>query len=97
MGLLLTNKKIKKMVGENKIFEKQFLRGELEVELVPQGTWRKEFGQEELASLDSIRRLAWVHGLQRAKSTDYLMAERIFLKKELLGILPSSRHGKVNR
>ena len=25
-------------VGENKIFEKQFLSGELEVELVPQGT-----------------------------------------------------------
>lgn len=35
MGLMLTNKKIKKMVGENKIFEKQFLSGELEVELVP--------------------------------------------------------------
>lgn len=42
MGLLLTNKQIKKMVanyvGKNKIFDKQFLSGELEVELVPQGT-----------------------------------------------------------
>lgn len=42
LGLLLANKQIKKMVssyvGENKIFEKQFLNGELEVELVPQGT-----------------------------------------------------------
>ncbi len=42
LGLLLSNKQIKKMissyVGENKIFEKQFLSGELEVELVPQGT-----------------------------------------------------------
>jgi 3-oxoacid CoA-transferase subunit A len=42
LGLLLANKQIKKMissyVGENKIFEKQFLSGELEVELVPQGT-----------------------------------------------------------
>lgn len=42
LGLLLANKQIKKMissyVGENKIFEQQFLSRELEVELVPQGT-----------------------------------------------------------
>lgn len=42
LGLLLASKQIKKMVssyvGENKIFEQQFLSGELEVELVPQGT-----------------------------------------------------------
>ncbi|MDG5470709.1 CoA transferase subunit A [Jeotgalibacillus sp. ET6] len=42
LGLLLHNKQIKKMigsyVGENKEFERQVLSGELEVELVPQGT-----------------------------------------------------------
>ncbi|MFT9818360.1 CoA transferase subunit A [Lysinibacillus sp. NPDC056185] len=42
LGLLLANKQIKRMiasyVGENKIFEQQFLSGELEVELTPQGT-----------------------------------------------------------
>lgn len=42
LGLLLANRQIKKMVssyvGENKIFEQQFLSGELEVDLVPQGT-----------------------------------------------------------
>lgn len=42
LGLLLANKQIKKMVasyvGENKTFEQQFLSGELEVDLVPQGT-----------------------------------------------------------
>lgn len=42
LGLLLQTKQIKKMVssyvGENKTFEKQFLSGELEVDLVPQGT-----------------------------------------------------------
>lgn len=42
LGLLLANRQIKKMissyVGENKTFEAQFLSGELEVELVPQGT-----------------------------------------------------------
>ncbi len=42
LGLLLRNHQIKKMVssyvGENKTFEHQLLSGELEVELVPQGT-----------------------------------------------------------
>jgi 3-oxoacid CoA-transferase subunit A len=43
LGLLLQTKQIKKMistyVGENETFERQFLNGELEVELVPQGTF----------------------------------------------------------
>jgi 3-oxoacid CoA-transferase subunit A len=42
LGLLLQNRQIKKMissyVGENAEFERQMLSGELEVELVPQGT-----------------------------------------------------------
>jgi 3-oxoacid CoA-transferase subunit A len=42
LGILLENRQIRKMissyVGENKGFERQFLSGELEVELVPQGT-----------------------------------------------------------
>ncbi|WP_078596703.1 CoA transferase subunit A [Evansella clarkii] len=42
LGLLLKDRQIKKMVGsyvgENKEFERQVLSGELEVELIPQGT-----------------------------------------------------------
>lgn len=42
LGRLLKNRQIKKMigsyVGENKEFERQVLAGELEVELIPQGT-----------------------------------------------------------
>src|SRR6186997_1398447 len=42
IGLLLQNKQVKKMiasyVGENSEFERQLLSGELEVELIPQGT-----------------------------------------------------------
>ncbi|MBW7952903.1 MAG: CoA transferase subunit A, partial [Chitinophagaceae bacterium] len=42
LGLLLKTKQIKKMissyVGENAEFERQLLQGELEVDLVPQGT-----------------------------------------------------------
>ncbi|GGK82374.1 CoA transferase subunit A [Amphritea balenae] len=42
LGVLLVDRQIKKMissyVGENALFEKQLLAGELEVELTPQGT-----------------------------------------------------------
>jgi 3-oxoacid CoA-transferase subunit A len=42
-GVLLRARQVKKMistyVGENKEFERQFLSGEIEVELVPQGTF----------------------------------------------------------
>lgn len=42
IGLMLQQKQVKKMissyVGENKEFERQLLSGELEVELIPQGT-----------------------------------------------------------
>jgi 3-oxoacid CoA-transferase subunit A len=43
IGVLLRSRQVRKMistyVGENKEFERQYLTGELEVELVPQGTF----------------------------------------------------------
>src|SRR5919205_2016202 len=43
IGILLRARQVRKMVstyvGENKEFERQFLTGELDVELVPQGTF----------------------------------------------------------
>lgn len=43
LGLLLQTRQIRKMistyVGENAIFEQQYLKGELEIEFVPQGTF----------------------------------------------------------
>jgi len=43
IGVLLKSRQVRKMiatyVGENKEFERQFLTGELDVELVPQGTF----------------------------------------------------------
>jgi len=43
VGMLLRSRQVRKMiatyVGENKEFERQFLSGEIEVELVPQGTF----------------------------------------------------------
>jgi 3-oxoacid CoA-transferase subunit A len=42
LGILLENRQVRKMVssyvGENRLFEQQYLSGELEVEFVPQGT-----------------------------------------------------------
>jgi 3-oxoacid CoA-transferase subunit A len=43
LGLLLESRQIRKVVGsyvgENELFERQFLSGEIEVELIPQGTF----------------------------------------------------------
>jgi 3-oxoacid CoA-transferase subunit A len=43
IGILLRSRQVRKMiatyVGENKEFERQFLAGEIEVELIPQGTF----------------------------------------------------------
>src|SRR4051812_43102980 len=43
IGVLLKSRQVRKMiatyVGENREFERQFLAGELDVELVPQGTF----------------------------------------------------------
>src|SRR5678816_3645272 len=43
IGILLKSRQVRKMistyVGENKEFERQYLSGELEVDLVPQGTF----------------------------------------------------------
>src|SRR5262245_15582092 len=43
IGILMKARQIRKMVGtyvgENKEFERQYLSGELEVELIPQGTF----------------------------------------------------------
>src|SRR3989442_6385514 len=57
IGILLRTRQVRKMistyVGENKEFERQFLTGELEVELVPQGT----FAERIRAGRARIRRV----------------------------------------
>jgi 3-oxoacid CoA-transferase/3-oxoacid CoA-transferase subunit A len=46
IGILLASRQVRKMVstyvGENKLFERQFLDGTLEVELIPQGTFAEK-------------------------------------------------------
>jgi acyl CoA:acetate/3-ketoacid CoA transferase alpha subunit len=57
LGLLLQTKQIRKMissyVGENDEFERQMLSGELEVELIPQGTLAERCRAVVRASLRS--------------------------------------------
>ena len=55
LGLLLKQRAIKRMVasyvGENAEFERQYLNGELEVELVPQGTLAERTSPRERTPL----------------------------------------------
>jgi len=59
LGLLLRTRQIAKMVstyvGENENFERQFLTGELEVELVPQARSRSDSARAAPASRPSSR------------------------------------------
>ena len=61
-GLLLAQHRIRRMiasyVGENKEFARQYLAGEVEVELTPQGGSPSGCGPEAAASLPSTPRLA---------------------------------------
>ena len=55
LGLLLQTRQIKKMmssyVGENAEFERQLLKGELEVDLIPQGTLATRIHMRRLRSI----------------------------------------------
>jgi 3-oxoacid CoA-transferase len=63
LGLLLQTRQIKKMissyVGENATFEKQFLDGELELELTPQGTLAEKYVLESSLTADLAIIKAW--------------------------------------
>ncbi len=58
LGLLLQSKQIKRMiasyVGENAEFERQYLQGELEVELTPQGTLAERIRYAELGKVNFV-------------------------------------------
>lgn len=84
LGLLLANRQIKKMVssyvGENKIFETQFLNGELEVELVPQGSLAERIRAGGAGSPAFIQPQGLELLLQKGKNIRYLMGKPIFWK-----------------
>jgi 3-oxoacid CoA-transferase subunit B len=59
IGVLIENRQVRKMistyVGENRTFERQFLSGELEVELVPQGTFSERIRRPSSRPASSSR------------------------------------------
>ena len=83
LGLLLEQRQIQKMiasyVGENALFEKQLLDGELEVELTPQGTLAPLF----IPPLDTVLRS------QREKRLRSSTAGNTSLSAPLLATLQS--------
>ena len=90
LGLLLETKQIKKAissyVGENKLFEKQYLSGEIELEFNPRGTLAKELGLEVQEFLLFLLQLVWVRWFQKIKKQRFLIIESILWKQDLLQI-----------
>uniref|UniRef100_T1JNH0 Succinyl-CoA:3-ketoacid-coenzyme A transferase n=1 Tax=Strigamia maritima TaxID=126957 RepID=T1JNH0_STRMM len=75
LGLLLKTKQIKRMissyVGENAEFERQYLSGELEVELTPQGTLAEKIRAGGAAIASTQRETRMFNGI------NYIMEEAI--------------------
>ena len=82
LGLLLHTRQIKKMiasyVGENDEFERQMLSGELEVELIPQGTLAERCRAAGAVCLPSTRRPVTVQKWPKARKYAFSMTSLIF-------------------
>ena len=82
LGLLLQEKQIKKMissyVGENDEFERQMLSGELDVELIPQGTLAERCRAAQAGFPAIIHRLVTELKLPKAKRPENLMERCMF-------------------
>ena len=98
LGILLVDRQIKKMissyVGENALFEKQLLAGELEVELTPQGTLAEKMRAGGAGILRSTPQQAMAHRWVMAKKYANLTVATILWKNPLPATLPLSKVGK---
>lgn len=105
LGVLLESKQVKKMiasyVGENKEFERQFLAGELEVELTPQGTLAEKlraggagipafFTQTGIGTL-----IAEGKEIREFHGKPYLMEEAIFADVALVKAYKADKAGNL--
>ena len=102
LGLLLQGKQIKKMissyVGENDEFERQMLSGELEVDLIPQGSLAERCraggaGVPAFFTPAGYGTERWL----REKKSENLTENLIFLNRRLQRTLPLLRHGRATR
>lgn len=91
LGLLLQTKQVKKMiasyVGENKTFEKQFLNGELEVELNPQGTLAERIRAGGAGIPAFYTKTAYGTDLAKGKETREFDGEHYVMERGIFGDL----------
>jgi 3-oxoacid CoA-transferase subunit A len=105
LGLLLATRQIKKMVssyvGENKIFEKQLLSGELEVELNPQGTLAERLRAGGVGVPGFYTPTAYGTQLAEGKETREFNGRRVVLEQAITGdfalvkAFRADRHGNL--
>jgi 3-oxoacid CoA-transferase subunit A len=105
LGLLLATRQIKKMVssyvGENKIFEKQLLSGELEVELNPQGTLAERLRAGGVGVPAFYTPTAYGTQLAEGKETREFNGRRVVLERAITGdfalikAFRADRHGNL--
>jgi len=105
LGLLLQTRQIKKMiasyVGENAIFEQQFLNGELELELTPQGTLAEKLRAGGAGIPAFYTRTAFGTVLAEGKPTanynglDYVLEESIVTDLALVKAWRADKKGNL--
>lgn len=105
LGRLLAARQIKKMVssyvGENKAFEKQFLSGELEVELNPQGTLAERLRAGGTGVPAFYTPTAYGTQLAEGKETREFDGRRVVLERAITGnfalvkAFKADRHGNL--
>jgi 3-oxoacid CoA-transferase len=105
LGLLLQTRQIKKMiasyVGENAIFEQQFLSGELELELTPQGTLAEKLRAGGAGIPAFYTRTAYGTLLAEGKPTanynglDYVLEESIVTDLALVKAWRADKSGNL--
>ena len=99
LGLLLQKHQIKKMissyVGENEEFERQMLSGELEVELIPQGTLLNDVELHSLGYPAFFTPAGYGTEVAEGKRQEILMGKCMSWNTHLKQILPLLKHGKA--
>jgi 3-oxoacid CoA-transferase subunit A len=105
LGLLLQKKQVKKMissyVGENALFEQQFLSGELQVELTPQGTLAEKIraGGAGIPAFYTATgygtQIAEGKDTKRYGERDYVLEESLTADFSIIRAWKADRHGNL--
>ena len=101
LGIMLQTRQIKKMissyVGENKIFEQQYLDGELELELNPQGTLAERVRAGGAGIPAFYTKTAYGTDLAKGKETREFNGEQYVMETGLFGDLAIVKAWKADK